>query len=72
MVHFGTDHCNNSRLPKDLIVAASLSVNCHYLSAVRGSVIKIELLSLLTNDLHAIIRDYVVWSLTGNRKQKNV
>ena len=34
--------------------------------------LKIELLSLLSNDLLTIIRDYVGWSLTGNRKQKNV
>ena len=34
--------------------------------------LKIELLSLLINDLLTIIRDYVGWSLTGNRKEKNV
>ena len=34
--------------------------------------LKIELLSLLSNDLLTIIRDYVGWSLTGNRKQKNM
>ena len=34
--------------------------------------LKIELLSLLSYDLLTIIRDYVGWSLTGNRKQKNI
>ena len=34
--------------------------------------LKIELLSLLSNDLLTIIRNYVGWSLTGKRKQKNV
>ena len=34
--------------------------------------LKIELLSLLSNDLLTIIPDYVGWSLTGNRKQKNM
>ena len=34
--------------------------------------LKIELLSLLSNDLLTIICDYVGWSLTGNRKQKNM
>ena len=34
--------------------------------------LKIELLSLLGNDLLTIIHDYVGWSLTGNRKQKNM
>ena len=29
-------------------------------------------MSLLSNDLLTIIRDYVGWSLTGNRKQKNM
>ena len=33
--------------------------------------LKIELLSLLSNDLLTIMRDYVGWLLTGNRKQKN-
>ena len=31
--------------------------------------LKIELLSLLSNDLLTIICDYVGWSLTGNGKQ---
>ena len=56
----------------NVFCSSSLSVNCRYFSAVRGSVIKIELLSLLSNNLQAIIRDYVGWSLTGNRKQKNM
>ena len=34
--------------------------------------LKTELLSLLSNDLLTIIRDYVEWSLTGNRKQKKM
>ena len=34
--------------------------------------LKIKLLLLLSNDLLTIIRDYVGWSLTGNRKQKNI
>ena len=49
---------------------------CKYtqdLSAVWGNVIKkIELyLSLLSNDLLTIIRDYVGWSLAGDRKRNN-
>ena len=47
---------------------SSLPVNCYYLSGVAS--LKIELLSLLSNDLLTIIRDYVGCSLTGNRKQK--
>ena len=31
-----------------------------------------RVLSLLSNDLLTFIRDYVGWSLTGNRKQKNM
>ena len=34
--------------------------------------LKIELLSLLSNDLLTIKHDYVGWSLTGNRKQQNM
>ena len=34
--------------------------------------LKIELLSPLGNDLLTIIHNYVGWSLTGNRKQKNM
>ena len=41
-------------------------------SADRGSVIKNKLLSILSNDSLTIIHDYVGWSLTGNRKQKNM
>ena len=49
---------------------------CKYtqdLSVVRANVIKkIELyLSLLSNDLLTIIRDYVGWSLAGDRKRNN-
>ena len=73
MVHFGVNHCNNSRLPTDLIIAI-FSVSKLSLSvSIPGSVIKIELFFLLlSNDLQAIIHDYVGWSLTGNRKQKNM
>ena len=51
-----------------------MSVNCYYLSAVQGSVISYtsELLLLLSNYLLTIIRDYLGWSLTGNRKLKNM
>ena len=34
--------------------------------------LKIELWSLLSNDLLTIIRDSVGWSLTRNREQKNM
>ena len=34
--------------------------------------LRIEFLLLLSNDLLTIIRDYVGWSLTRNRKQKNM
>ena len=34
--------------------------------------LKIELLSILSNDLLTIIHDTLGWSLTGNRKQKNM
>ena len=34
--------------------------------------LRIELLSLLSNDLQKIIHDLVGWWLNGNRKQKNM
>ena len=36
------------------------------------ALLKIELLSFLSNVLLTVIRDYVGWSLTENRKQKNM
>ena len=60
-------------VPTDLIIAI-FSV-CKLLLSVSSRVvvsIKIELLSLLSNDLLMFIPDYVGWLLTGNRKQKNM
>ena len=36
------------------------------------ALLKIELFPLLSNGLLTVIRDYFGWSLTGNRKQKNM
>jgi len=54
------------------IVAMPLYVDCYYLLLVRLASLKTELLSLLSKDFPTIIGDHVGWSLTGNRKQKNV
>ena len=72
MVHFGTNHCTNSRLPTDLIIAIFPVCTLSLSVSSPGKRHQNWTLSLLSNDLQAIIRDYVGWSLTGNRKQKNM